>query len=196
MSGKKISLRCQCTCLETMSHEGSPVRGVRSFAVRGERSSASESGYQLAQLLEEIRRLQEGQEDVALIMERGAHRNPHIFKRSGNKNQYRFCKELADRVTTASSSVARVERGSGKAAFDRAKEILLSSGVWPLLSNLDDPELRRLAKALPATVLKSKADSTIKKYLGAFQMWKTWAEARRGAERGLGEKRGPCWEGK
>ncbi|KAL5502672.1 hypothetical protein EMCRGX_G009481 [Ephydatia muelleri] len=50
---------------------------------------------------------------------------------------------------------------------------VFSSGVWPLLSNLEDPELRRLAKALPATVLKCKADSTTKKYLGAFQRWKT-----------------------
>ena len=57
---------------------------------------------------------------------------------------------------------------------------VFSSGVWPLLSNLEDPELRRLAKALPATVLRCKADSTTKKYLGAFQRWKTWAEARRG----------------
>ena len=57
---------------------------------------------------------------------------------------------------------------------------VFSSGVWPLLSHLDDPELRWLAKALPATVLKCKADSTTKKYLGAFQRWKTWAEARRG----------------
>ena len=57
---------------------------------------------------------------------------------------------------------------------------VFSSGVWPLLSNLEDPELRRLAKALPATVLKCKADSTTKKYLGAFQRWKTWAETRRG----------------
>ena len=75
---------------------------------------------------------------------------------------------------------------AAKAAFDRAKEALredvFSSGVWPLLSNLEDPELRRLAKALPATVpvLKCKADSTTKKYHGAFQRWKTWAEARQG----------------
>ena len=80
--------------------------------------------------------------------------------------------------------MAQAERGGGKAAFDRAKEALredvFSSGVWPLLSNLEDPELRQRAKALPATVLKCKADSTTKKYLGAFQRWKTWAEARRG----------------
>ena len=52
--------------------------------------------------------------------------------------------------------------------------------MWPLLSNLEDPELRRLAKSLPATVLRSRADSTTKKYLGAFQRWKIWADARQG----------------
>ena len=54
----------------------------------------------------------------------------------------------------------------------------MSAGVWPLLKNLEDPELRRLAQSLPATVLRSRADSTTKKYLGAYQRWKTWAEAR------------------
>ena len=38
--------------------------------------------------------------------------------------------------------------------------------------------MRRLAQSLPATVLRSRADSTSKKYLGAYQRWKTWAEAR------------------
>ena len=79
---------------------------------------------------------------------------PTFSSVAATRTQYRFCEELADRVTTASSSVVQAERGGGKAAFDRAKEVLredvFSSGVWPLLSNLDDPELRRLAKALPA----------------------------------------------
>ena len=57
---------------------------------------------------------------------------------------------------------------------------VFSAGAWPLLGNLEDPELRRLAQSLPATVLRSRADSTTKKYLGAFQRWKTWAEARQG----------------
>ena len=58
---------------------------------------------------------------------------------------------------------------------------VFTSGAWPLLSNLEDPELRRLAKALPATVLRSRADSsTTKKYLGAYQRRKTWADAREG----------------
>ena len=57
---------------------------------------------------------------------------------------------------------------------------VIRSGAWPLLSNQEDPELRRLAKALPTKVLRSKADNTTKKYLGAYQHWKTWADARQG----------------
>ena len=82
-----------------------------------------ESSDQLTQLLE-VRWLREGQEDAKLKLERGARRNSYLFKRRGNKNQYCFCDELADHVTTASSSVTRVERGGGKVAFDRAKEVL------------------------------------------------------------------------
>ena len=55
----------------------------------------------------------------------------------------------------------------------------MGAGVWPLLKDLEDPELRRLAQSLPATVLGSRADSTTKKYLGAYQRWKRWVEARR-----------------
>eukprot|EP00731_Ephydatia_muelleri_P033190 Em0026g10a len=56
----------------------------------------------------------------------------------------------------------------------------MAAGVWPVLRNLEDPELQRLAEALPTTVLSSTADSTTKKYLGAFKRWKLWAEARQG----------------
>ena len=59
------------------------------------------------------------------------------------------------------------------------KQDVFASGVWPLPSNLEDSKLR-LAKALPATVLRSRADSTTKKYLGAYQRWKVWADARQG----------------
>ena len=52
--------------------------------------------------------------------------------------------------------------------------------MWPLLTNLEDPELRRLAAALPTTVLRSRADSTTKKYLGAYRRWKTWTDSRQG----------------
>ena len=117
--------------------EGSSAgHGEGSSAGRGEGSSASESGEQLAQLLEEVRQLREGQEDAALKMERSARHDPYIFKRRGNKNQYCFCEELADRVTAASSSVARAERRGGKAAFDRAKEVLREDVffLWSLAS--------------------------------------------------------------
>ena len=50
--------------------------------------------------------------------------------------------------------------------------------VWDMLDELRDPELRRLATHLPETVLHSRADSTVRKYLGAFQRWKLWARAR------------------
>ena len=47
--------------------------------------------------------------------------------------------------------------------------------ILELLNELEDPELRVLASKLPNTVLHSQADNTVKKYLGAFKRWKTWA---------------------
>ena len=52
---------------------------------------------------------------------------------------------------------------------------VLSQGSWLLLNELEDPELKELASKLPSTILHSRADSTIKKYLGAFRRWKAWA---------------------
>ena len=52
-------------------------------------------------------------------------------------------------------------------------------GSWKLLSELKDPELKELASRLPATILHSRADSTVKKYLGAYRRWKTWATAHK-----------------
>ena len=48
-------------------------------------------------------------------------------------------------------------------------------GSWKLMSDMEDPELKDLARKLPTTILHSRADSTVKKYLGAFRRWKTWA---------------------
>ena len=56
---------------------------------------------------------------------------------------------------------------------------VFSCGAWVQLSSLQDPELKRLARALPHTVLTSRADSTTKKYLYAFGRWKEWAEGRK-----------------
>ena len=43
---------------------------------------------------------------------------------------------------------------------------------WRLIDELDDPELQTLASKLPATILRSRANSTVTKYLRAFKRWK------------------------
>lgn len=48
-------------------------------------------------------------------------------------------------------------------------------GTWKDLKTLEDPDLQELAAKLPSTVGKSRADSTVRKYLGAFKRWKVWA---------------------
>ncbi|KAL5463210.1 hypothetical protein EMCRGX_G032089 [Ephydatia muelleri] len=57
---------------------------------------------------------------------------------------------------------------------------LEAAGVWSRLADLKDPELQWLAREVPDTLLSGKADSTVRKYIGAFQRWKLWAEARLG----------------
>jgi len=52
---------------------------------------------------------------------------------------------------------------------------VLSTGPWSTLKELEDMDLRRLAEALPSSVLRCRATSTTQKYLGAFKRWKTWA---------------------
>ena len=40
-----------------------------------------------------------------------------------------------------------------------------AQGSWRLLEELEDPELKALASKLLATILKSRADSTVSKYV-------------------------------
>ena len=54
---------------------------------------------------------------------------------------------------------------------------IMSQGSWRLLDELKDPDLKTLASKLPNSVLHSRADSTVKKYLGAYRRWRTWATA-------------------
>ena len=46
---------------------------------------------------------------------------------------------------------------------------VFSTGIWEELDEFTDPELKRLAKAIPDAVLGSRASSTTIKYLGAFK---------------------------
>lgn len=43
------------------------------------------------------------------------------------------------------------------------------------MQQVEDPELKKLAEDLPGTIVGSRADSTVRKYLRAFQRWKSWA---------------------
>ena len=52
---------------------------------------------------------------------------------------------------------------------------IFSTGIWEELDEFTDPELKRLAKAIPDAVLGSRVSSTTTKYLGAFKQWKSWA---------------------
>ena len=52
-----------------------------------------------------------------------------------------------------------------------------STGICPLLRDVGDPNLIRLAEELPNTLLKSRADFSVKKYLGIYHRWRTWATA-------------------
>ena len=52
---------------------------------------------------------------------------------------------------------------------------LPSRGSW----KLHDPELKDLASHLPDTILHSRADSTVKKYLSAYRRWKKWAASHK-----------------
>ena len=52
---------------------------------------------------------------------------------------------------------------------------MLTTGAWESLQEVQDPELRRLAEALPGTLLQSRASSTTAKYLRAYGRWNSWA---------------------
>ena len=50
---------------------------------------------------------------------------------------------------------------------------------WKLINELEDCNWKGLAKSLPNTVLHSRANSTVKKYLGTFRRWKVWATSHK-----------------
>ena len=53
---------------------------------------------------------------------------------------------------------------------------IYSQGVWAAVKEVEDPELWELADKLPNTILHSRANSTVKKYLAAYKRWKSWAK--------------------
>ena len=102
-----------------------------------------------------------------------------MFRKKGNEEQHKFNERLG---TELENVTAELEHAVDTPAIARAKDSLktdvFSMGVWTQLQDLQDPELQQLVQALPNTILHSRADSTTKKYLYAFQRWKKWAEER------------------
>ena len=56
---------------------------------------------------------------------------------------------------------------------------VLCSGVWEVLQDYQEPELKSLAATLQSTVLASRASTTTSKYVYAFLRWKRWAESHK-----------------
>ena len=52
---------------------------------------------------------------------------------------------------------------------------IFTSGIWSGLDDLDDDELKELAKDLPQLAIESRSSGTVKNYLTAFNRWKVWA---------------------
>ena len=52
-----------------------------------------------------------------------------------------------------------------------------SVGMWLNLKGLEDSELMALTNQLQTTLLKKRADSSIRKYVGAFPRWHCWASS-------------------
>lgn len=53
---------------------------------------------------------------------------------------------------------------------------MFQSDIWQELNTFDTPDLARLAASVQDSVIRSKADSTTRKYLAAFRQWKIWAQ--------------------
>eukprot|EP00731_Ephydatia_muelleri_P008471 Em0004g809a len=51
---------------------------------------------------------------------------------------------------------------------------------WKMAKKRKLHDVRCVSYTVPATVLRSRAESTTKKYLGAYQRWRPWADARQG----------------
>ena len=54
---------------------------------------------------------------------------------------------------------------------------VLTGDIWDTLNSIESPELRQLVDGLRTTLFQSRANSTVTKYLGAFQRWRKWIES-------------------
>ena len=81
---------------------------------------------QMARMIAEMLQMREdfavGQKEAASKLARSSRRDPYSFRRKGNENQYRFCKDVEERLETTSAAITHAEKGAGREALARAKE--------------------------------------------------------------------------
>ena len=49
---------------------------------------------------------------------------PACVCQKGNENQFRFCEDVEEQLQSAASSISRAEKGAGKEALSRAKNVV------------------------------------------------------------------------
>ena len=56
-------------------------------------------------------------------------------------------------------------------------DVLTYGDIWDTLRDIESPKLKQLVEGLHTTLFQSRANSTVTKYLGAFQRWRKWIES-------------------
>ena len=102
-----------------------------------------------------------GQEGTAPKLVRNAKCDPFPF------HSFRFYEDEEEQLQSALSRISRAEKGG---SITRKEHSRTRRDVCRCLAFAEESG--------GPCVLRSRADSTTKKYLGAYQRWKTWAEAR------------------
>ncbi|XP_065904717.1 integrase/recombinase xerD homolog isoform X3 [Dysidea avara] len=126
------------------------------------------------------------QERTAKDFSQKLNRTTYQFRKKGNEKQYTFNSGVEEAIASAQQELERMAssvddggKESLRKAADHLEEGLPREGTWKLLDELHDPVLKDLASRLPNTILHSRASSTVKKYLGAYRRWKSWAVSHR-----------------
>ena len=80
------------------------------------------------QLLDEMRHLCESQEETAQKLKKGARRDPYLFYRKGNENQFQFCENVKESIAVASPELKREQENpvleKAKASFKKGMNLL------------------------------------------------------------------------